>query len=277
MLISCPKCNAVYQIPDGQIPAEGKKFKCAECGEVWTVRPQDVKKTEPAAVPVTAPVSAPSAAAAKSSAAAEAPAAAPAPQVKSQIVSPQSQADADVEKMFNRLSQDTKGLFSGSSSANTRWDKYKIKMKMFFSPFVVNCSLLLLLFAFTFYIGYANRFYIVSKIPQLEGFYKNMGLYSLYKGRGLIFKSVKTRYMTSRGKINLEVSGLIYNESDMKTAVLPIKAELYNKQGEKLNEVVKVLTIDRLEPSFSAVFRVLIPDSSLEEKNVILSFTENAE
>lgn len=150
-------------------------------------------------------------------------------------------------------------------------------MKMFFSPFVVNCSLVLLLFAFTFYIGYANRFYIVSKIPQLEGFYKNMGLYSLYKGRGLIFKSVKTRYMTSRGKINLEVSGLIYNESDMKTAVLPIKAELYNKQGEKLNEVVKVLTIDRLEPSFSAVFRVLIPDSSLEEKNVILSFTENAE
>ena len=69
MLISCPKCNAVYQIPEGQIPEGGKKFKCAECGEVWTVRPQDVKKTEPAAVPVTAPVSAPSAAAAKSSAA----------------------------------------------------------------------------------------------------------------------------------------------------------------------------------------------------------------
>ena len=40
MLISCPKCNAVYQVPENQIPADGKKFKCAECGEIWFVRPQ---------------------------------------------------------------------------------------------------------------------------------------------------------------------------------------------------------------------------------------------
>lgn len=275
MLISCPKCNAVYQIPDAQIPVDGKKFKCAECGGVWTVYPQDVKKATPeTAVPSVSDSAAERVSESKTDAL---QASAPAPQIKSQIVSPQTQADDDVEKMFNRLSQDTKGLFNGNSSANTRWDKYKIKLKMFFSPFVVNCTLVLLLFAFTFYIGYANRFYIVSKIPQLEGFYKNMGLYSLYKGRGLIFKGIKTRYMTRRGKIHLEVSGLIYNESDMKTAVLPIKAELYTKQGEKLNEVVKVLTIDRLAPSFSAVFRVLIPDNTLEEKTVILSFTENAE
>ena len=63
----------------------------------------------------------------------------------------------------------------------------------------------------------------------------------------------------------------------MKSAILPIKAELYSKTGDKLAESVKVLTLDRLEPSFSAVFRILLPDNdSLEDKSIKLSFDKNA-
>ena len=113
MLISCPKCNAVYQIPDGKIPANGKKFKCAECGEVWTVRPQDVKgvKTEEktAQVPSSASVAAAFLPQAENSN----------PHVKPQIISPQTTQNSDVENMFNRLSQDTKGLFNNNTSSNT--------------------------------------------------------------------------------------------------------------------------------------------------------------
>ena len=270
MLISCPKCNAVYQIPEGQIPEGGKKFKCAECGEVWTVRPQDVKKIapEPAVAPVvSATVPGPS----KEPVSANAM-----PQVRPQAISPQASADSDVDAMFNRLSQDTKGLFSGNSSSDTKFERYKRKLIMFFTPFMINSCLFLLIIAFTFYIGYANRYYIVSKIPQLEHFYSEMGIKSLYTGRGLVFRDIKSRYLMRQGKNFVEVSGLVYNESDMKSTVLPIKAELYNKSGEKLAESVKTLTLDRIEPSFSAVFRILLPDNTLEDKTIKLSFDENA-
>ena len=79
-----------------------------------------------------------------------------------------------------------------------------------------------------------------------------------------------------QGKNFVEVSGLVYNESNMKSTVLPIKAELYNKSGEKLAESVKTLTLDRIEPNFSAVFRILLPDNTLEDKTIKLSFDENA-
>lgn len=271
MLISCPKCNAVYQIPDGKIPAEGKKFKCAECSEVWTVRPQDVKgvKTEEktAQVPSSASVAAAFSPQTENSN----------PHVKPQIISPQTTQNSDVENMFNRLSQDTKGLFNNNASSDTGAERWKRRFIMFFSPFMVNCCLLILIFAFTIYIGYTNRFYLVSNIPQLENFYKKIGINSLLKGRGLVFQNLQSRYVERQGKFFVEVSGSIYNESDMKSLVMPIKAELYNAEGEKLSETIKVLTLDRLEPNFSAVFRILLPDTGLEDKIINLSFDENAD
>ncbi|MCI5634529.1 MAG: zinc-ribbon domain-containing protein [Alphaproteobacteria bacterium] len=270
MLISCPKCNAVYQIPEGKIPEVGKKFKCAECGEVWTVYPKDVKKMAPeTTVP---PAAAPAPSKSKKTISTSA-----APQLRPQAISPQTSSNSDVDAMFNRLSQDTKGLFSGNGSSDTKLERYKRKIAMFFTPFMINCCLFLLIIAFTFYIGYANRFYIVSKIPQLEHFYNEMGIKSLHEGRGLIFKNIKSRYLRRHDENFVEISGLVYNESDMKSAILPIKAELYSKTGDKLAESVKVLTLDRLEPSFSAVFRILLPDNdSLEDKSIKLSFDKNA-
>ena len=96
MLISCPKCNAVYQVPENQIPADGKKFKCAECGEIWFVRPQ--AKPKETVVPLASVVSK----------TAEQPAKI---QINPQIISTEAAKNDDLEKMFNRLSKDTKGLF----------------------------------------------------------------------------------------------------------------------------------------------------------------------
>ena len=47
MLISCPKCNSVYNLLNNRIPFDGKKFRCSQCGHVWTVYPKDVKDIEP--------------------------------------------------------------------------------------------------------------------------------------------------------------------------------------------------------------------------------------
>lgn len=35
MLISCPKCRSIYEIPDDLIGKTGKKFRCQNCSNIW--------------------------------------------------------------------------------------------------------------------------------------------------------------------------------------------------------------------------------------------------
>lgn len=258
MLISCPKCSAVYQVPDGQIPADGKKFKCAECGEVWFVRPiVETKEEKPA--PVAVPV--------KNQDVSRETA-----QVKSQVVRPEITQEDDLAQMFNRLSQDTKGLFGDKEQKSSLWSRLKRKLTLLFSPLMINCIILLVIFAFTIFIGYANRYELVSVLPQLENFYNKMGVESIYKGRGLVFQNVTARNVERHGRLFVEVSGKVANQSSMTSAVLPIKATLLRSDGTIESETVKILTLDKLESGFNALFHILLPDNTLEEKKVILVF-----
>ena len=44
MLIKCPKCRSVYDLPDNLIKEDGLKMRCAECFEIWTSYPEDALK-----------------------------------------------------------------------------------------------------------------------------------------------------------------------------------------------------------------------------------------
>ena len=35
MRLTCPNCNAQYEIPEGMIPPEGREVQCSNCGEGW--------------------------------------------------------------------------------------------------------------------------------------------------------------------------------------------------------------------------------------------------
>ena len=41
MLISCPKCHSIYEIPDNLIPKTGQNFRCQACHNIWHALPQD--------------------------------------------------------------------------------------------------------------------------------------------------------------------------------------------------------------------------------------------
>lgn len=63
MLISCPKCHSIYEIPDDLIPRTGQNFRCQACANVWHAMRQDaIGYEEPAEeglyiepIPVTEP------------------------------------------------------------------------------------------------------------------------------------------------------------------------------------------------------------------------------
>lgn len=44
MLIRCPKCRAVYDLPEKLMPPEGLKMRCNECGEIWVGHKRDALK-----------------------------------------------------------------------------------------------------------------------------------------------------------------------------------------------------------------------------------------
>lgn len=249
MLISCPKCNAVYMVSENQIPKDGKRFKCAECGNVWNVKPEDFKNLEPEK------------------------------QVKSQIIRPAAAYDADdsdLENMFNRVSQDTKGLFSGNGSSDGFFKKTLRKIQVIFSPTMLNCTILLFIFSGIFYIGYKNRYEIAGLVPRLENFYKNLGLDYIYKGRNLVFKDVSVKHIERQGKHYVEVSGLIYNSGRLKSQILPVKAVMSHYDGTVAAEKTIIPPVDKLDGDFSSVFRIILPNKTTDAKKLTLLFDETA-
>lgn len=246
MLISCPKCNAVYVVSESQIPESGKKFKCAECGKVWDVKPEDLRNMEPENQ-----------------------------EIKSQIVRPAAAYDndeADLQEMFARMSQDTKGLFTNAKEVGGYWGRMWRKIQVFFSPIMLNCTILLFIFGFTWYIAYYNRYEIVGLVPRLKDFYDKINLESIYAGKDVVFKNVYVRNIERRGKHFVEISGLLYNQGTLKSQILPIKAVMTNLNGEVEAEATKILTLKELSPEFSAVFRIVLDNKTTEAKKVSLTF-----
>lgn len=245
MLISCPKCSSVYNLSDSHIPSDGKKFKCAECGNVWTVYPHDLKDVMPEA------------------------------RVKSQIIRPAAafeETQDDIEAMFNRLSQDTKGLFNNyTGNKGSLWGRIWRKIQVFFSPVMLICSILLVIFYFTLYIGYHNRYEIVGLIPKMEDFYNKIGLESIYAGRNIKFRNVLVNSIDKNGQHYVEISGLLRNEGKYNSQILPIKITMTDLDGNIEIETNQFLTLKRLDSNFSAMFRILLDNKTTEAKKVILT------
>ena len=61
MLISCPKCHNIYEIPDDLIPKTGKKFRCQSCAHIWHALPSDALgyEKETAEKPIIEPIEVP--------------------------------------------------------------------------------------------------------------------------------------------------------------------------------------------------------------------------
>ena len=256
MLISCPKCVAVYNIAADKIPEQGRRFKCVECGNVWTVYPKDVSDIEPEN------------------------------KIKAQKI---LQNEKDMEEMFHRLSKDTDNLFVGSEDKaftktdNAAQDKIteplgiaKRKMQVFFSPFLLNGLILFFIALFTLFIGYRNRYEIVRFAPAMENFYNNLKLDSVYTARNVIFDQLNIHPVKHGSKHFVEISGRLYNQGPYKVKLLPIVASLETNKGEIMATTAKMPSIKDLSPRMSAMFFMILENKTAEAKTVRLSFAGNA-
>ena len=270
MLISCPKCHAVYQVSAESISPEGKRFKCAECGDVWTAYPEDAQNMEPEILHAPQTDTDSSMPSENTASVVQRPSVSEPTQ---RIAPTYNDTDANLTEMFHRLQQDTKGLFNDSPASQT--DKYvalKRKMQLIFSPLMINCTIALFIILSTLFIGYRNRYEIVGYMPVLEDFYDKLGLESIYAGRDVVFQDVEVKHTERRGQHFIEIYGQIYNKGKRKSQVLPIRAVMRNMQGEIAAEETKILTMRTLEPKFSSIFLLVLENKTADAKKITLTF-----
>ena len=73
MILTCPSCGTQYAVKDGAIPPQGRKVRCASCGNGWHQEPDVAAEPEPADADAIEPATSDEAAGAHSQLAAEAP------------------------------------------------------------------------------------------------------------------------------------------------------------------------------------------------------------
>lgn len=249
MLISCPRCRAVYVINKEQIPERGKQFKCAECGKIWTAKQEDMYDVNPEKQ-----------------------------KFKTQIVRPATEFDGDtddIRRMFEVLDRDTKGLFENGPekyTENEELNRLIRHAKVNISPLVINGCILIVILILSAFIAYFNRYDVVSIVPRMQYFYEKFGLESVYHGRNLKIKEVATKHIIKDGKHFIEAHGVILNDGDYRVTVPLMKIVVSGITGASLIEIIKNPVIPAIDAHFSSLFRVLIESLDNDPKILVISF-----
>jgi len=147
MILTCPKCATRYLVDDGEMRPEGRKVKCAACGEEWRVSADGEDQSAPVA---TAPPAAPPAP--------EEPP--PAPEILEDTLGEDTPVEAPVRE----------SLFVAPIPTESKPQAPKD------SAVASNLLLLVVVLAVVAVAGYAFRTEIVRIAPATAGIYSTLGI-----------------------------------------------------------------------------------------------------
>lgn len=264
MLISCPQCRAVYNISTDYIPENGKKFKCAECGNIWMVYPNQDSVMEPEVeddTPVDTVVTENTATDI-----------APQPETTADIT---NSIDDDIDVMFSRLSHNTKNLFTSGNAVENMTTAEKIRHYIFnnFSVYMLYAFLTTVAVILGGKLVYDYRYEIVAKVPMMEQLYARFNTESVYRGKDLAIQNVRIREIINKdNEPELEISGRLYNVGKQTVRLLPVKASIIDADERVEDEVTEILSEHKLEPQFATLFRIVLksPTENARKVKIVL-------
>ena len=256
MLISCPHCRAVYNISTDYISENGKKFKCAECGYIWMVYPNEDNIMEPEADENTA--------------------------TDDVVVTKEEEVtadtaenvtnniDDDINVMFSRLSHNTKNLFASGNAVENMTLSEKIRHYVFntFSIYMLYAFLTTVAVVLAVRLLYDYRYEIVAKVPTMEQLYARFNLDCVYRGKDLAIRDVKIREIVNDKEPGLEISGRLYNTGEQTVRLLPVKATIIDDNEQVEDEITEILSEHKLEPQFGALFRIIMKQPSENARKI---------
>ena len=272
MKIHCPKCNTCYSVEIGLVPADGKKFRCSKCGEVWLCTHKDfnIQDSEQTEQRESSPETAPQNVIANEN--------------DELINTPNTEEDAPEETsdttdemniIFARLQNETtkiteeyeklspfKKLFPKAKKI-LGWDnRFSISLE-FITVFVI---IVLSIFA--------NRFDLVRKFPQTEQIFKTIGVPARVIGEGLEFQNITRKYASPQNNNQLVISGFIFNSTDTEIEIPTITVSLLNENTDDIIKVKKQAENKSIRAKEKIPFNLMIDVPPEKAKYLLLTFTE---
>lgn len=260
MLISCPKCHSIYDIPDGLIEKSGQNFRCQACSNVWHAMPSDAlgyekdKKEEKPFIEEIEVKEPPyrnypsnveeyeivqdGKSGRKTISSKELlekeggeQYQKPKPKNNKEIVLTSDYGTSFTISMDNKESEPNKVFFENNSDevigikADVKKRMIEVKPRKRFVK--LRMLLWLMLIAIVLFFG---RGLVVMVYPQAEAYYNKIGMSGLYNVHNLEFNNVNITKETVDGKDVIKVVVNIYNKGFLATKVPDVEIEGRNKK-----------------------------------------------
>ncbi|MBO4294550.1 MAG: zinc-ribbon domain-containing protein [Alphaproteobacteria bacterium] len=232
MLIKCPKCQATYKIENIKIPENGIKMRCHACSEVFKTYPNDILQEEPLE---------------------------------------KSLQDADLTKMFERVSKATSNLFSDQLPVSA---KVRVVHSTLYK-YTINYFLILLVLALMGAVLCLMRYDVVRFVPQAEKLYDKLHMQSIYDGVNLQLLNIKTQEVIINNVSKIKLTGIINNPTPYEMFVLPLKVVVFDQFGNTLLDTTHYLPQQRTRPNYKLPFTIIINNPTPYKKNIQITFADN--
>ncbi len=275
MLVSCPKCKVSYAIEADKIPENGRKLRCAKCGEIWVCHKEDLFE---AGMEQKSPLEEN----AEKTAVSEDASSQPVETEESSVTvdtgvtaEPEKQAPDEMKEIFARLSQQTESIFAEEKALPIHerfWTKVKFALglhktanKVYFAG-----AFLLLFLLLMFYV----RFDVVRLVPEMEKVYSAVGIVSRIPGEGLEFQNVIRNEYEEDYVRKLEIKGFLANTKSQTINIPVIRVELLDKETDMLYEQEQEAPLKRLGAGSRMAFRIVITKPHLMTKYIYLTLVD---
>lgn len=282
MLVSCPKCKVSYAIEPELIPEDGKKLRCAKCGEVWLCKPEDLfelppKQEKPSdsdnleedSISDSLPVI---------ENAQEAVEEVQVDAVEEQMPEPKvdvAEEKGDMKEIFARLSQQTEKIFATEQS-RPKHKKFWVKVKFSLGLQHKSRQLYLagILFMLFLLLMFYVRFDLVRYFPAVEKFYSSVGIVSRITGEGLEFQNVVRNEYEEDYVRKLEIKGFLANTMSNSLNIPMIHVELMDKDANIIYVSDETAPLKRLGSGGRMAFRIVITKPALNTKYIYLTLVD---
>ena len=184
-------------------------------------------------------------------------------------------AEADLENIFERLSEHTAGLIDREKKLpfyekawlqvkNILGFHFKIKWNYIFIALAVFVLLSL----------YNNRYQIVRELPFFNGFYRMLGIKAKIPGEGLEFQNISWNFVTDKENTRLEIKGFINNVTDKDIDIPTIHVEILDKNTSLLQSSNRTSKQNVVTPNARVPLDLIIENPAPTAKYVYLTFID---
>ncbi len=252
MQIFCPECDAGYEIDEALLEDKTRRLKCSNCGKIFNVD-EAVYHAADKQDEISGHIE----------------------QSVSEDEAIEVEDNADLEKIFERLSDHTKLLIKQENSLpfyektwlqvkNILGFHFKIKWLYIFLAVVVFSSLSL----------YNNRYQVVRKIPIANSVYKFFGIKAKIPGEGLEFQNISWEFLKEEDGNKLEIKGFVFNQTPREVDLPVVHIEILDKEMALLQSQNREIEEDTIDANAKVPLKLILENPAPTAKYVYLTFID---